>query len=42
MGLLTTKPLTWVRTKWAREMPWSVAILACLGHDVGSGTENGE
>ena len=42
MGLLTAKPRTWVSTKWAREMTWDVAALACLGQEVGNGTENGE
>src|SRR5664279_1585932 len=42
MGLLTAKPRTWVSTKCAREMMWSVAALACLGQDLGNGTENGE
>jgi len=40
--LLRAKPRTWVSTKWAREMTWSVAALVCLGQDLGNGTENGE
>ena len=35
-------PRTWASTKWAAEMTWSVAALACLGQDLGNGTENGE
>jgi hypothetical protein len=42
MGLLTAKPRTWMITKCAKEMTWGVAALACLGQDLGNGTENGE
>jgi len=39
---LAAQPRTRVSAKWAREIAWSVAALACFGQEAGNGMEKVE